>query len=127
MRIISKQGREDIAVVYIAEGENDRFVEFVESLEPPIPREDKWVNIISTLYGCPVNCPICDAGNYYAGKLTAEDMLWQIDYLVQNRYPSRKSPLKSGKYSLPGWATLRSIRQYLTYLKHCRSDMTHPV
>ena len=97
MRIISKQGREDIAVVYIAESGKDRRVEFVESLQPPIPREEKWVNIISTLYGCPVNCPICDAGNYYAGKLTVDEILWQIDYLVQNRYPDRKIPARKWK------------------------------
>lgn len=97
MKIISKQGREDLAYVYIAESGKDRLVEFVESVEPPIPRDEKWVNIVSTMYGCPVNCPICDAGNYYSGKLTADEILWQIDYLVQNRYPDHKIPAQKWK------------------------------
>jgi len=97
MKIISKQGREDLACVYIAESGNDHLVEFVESVDPPIPRDEKWVNIVSTMSGCPVNCPICDAGNYYSGKLTADEILWQIDYLVQNRYPDRKIPAQKWK------------------------------
>lgn len=89
MRIISSTGREDLAVVYIAEANNGKLIEFVESLQPPKPREEKWVLIISTLYGCPVQCQICDAGMFYEGKIGREDLFAQIDYLITNRYPDR--------------------------------------
>lgn len=103
MRIVAKAGREDIAVVYIAEmgpgdyHEKDKLVEFVESLQPPIPRSEKWVLIISTLYGCPVGCVFCDAGIRYGGKLSKEDMLSQIDFLILNRFGGRTVPVKKFK------------------------------
>lgn len=97
MKILATQGREDIAVVYIAENENGQRVEFVQSLEPPIPASEKWVNIISTLFGCPVQCPVCDAGLQYKGKLNREEMLFQVDYLVQQRFGSNKVPSKKWK------------------------------
>ena len=72
MRIIGKTGREDIALVYLAETKEGKLVEFVESVQPPIPRDEKWVLIVSTLYGCPVGCLFCDAGGWYDGKLSKE-------------------------------------------------------
>jgi 23S rRNA (adenine2503-C2)-methyltransferase len=65
MRVLVSTGREDIAVVYVAELEPGKQVEFVESLQPPLPREKKWVLIVSTLFGCPVQCLMCDAGGRY--------------------------------------------------------------
>lgn len=97
MRVIAKAGTEEIAFVYIAEMDNGKLIEFVESVQPPIPREDKWVLIVSTLYGCPVSCRICDAGGYYHGKLTKEDLIAQIDYLITRRFPDRKVPVKKFK------------------------------
>ncbi len=72
-------------------------VEFVESVQPPIPREKKWVLIISALYGCPVGCPICDAGEYYQGKLSKEEIISQIDYMVTSRFPDRVVPIPKFK------------------------------
>ena len=43
MKIIAKTGKENIAMVYIAEMDNGKHIEFVESVQPPIPREKKWV------------------------------------------------------------------------------------
>jgi 23S rRNA (adenine2503-C2)-methyltransferase len=97
MRIIAKTGNEDIAVVYIAEMESGKLVEFAESLQPPIPRENKWVLIISTLYGCPVGCRFCDAGGYYKGKLSKKEIISQIDYLIKVRFPDRKVEVKKFK------------------------------
>lgn len=97
MKIKIHTGSEEIAVVYLAEMREDRMVEFLESLQPPIPREKKWVLIVSTLYGCPIKCPICDASGFYKGKLTADDILAQIDYLVTKRYPGRIIPAEKFK------------------------------
>ncbi len=90
MKVISKVGRDDIAVVYIAKTDDGRHIEFVESIDPPTPREKKWVNVVSTLFGCPVKCKICDAGFKYSGKLTADQILFQIDYLIKQRFPNGK-------------------------------------
>ncbi|MEO0128119.1 MAG: radical SAM protein, partial [candidate division WOR-3 bacterium] len=97
MKIIGKAGREDIAIVYIAEMRNGLLTEFVESVQPPIPREEKWVLIVSTLYGCPVKCKICDAGGTYKGKLSAHEIIEQIDFMVKNRFSNRKIPVPKFK------------------------------
>ena len=78
MQVVASAGREDIARVYIAEMRDGRTGEFVVSVQPPIPREKKWVLIVSTLFGCPVGCPMCDAGGGYKGKLFKEELLEQI-------------------------------------------------
>ncbi|MCK7514853.1 MAG: hypothetical protein MZV70_69860 [Desulfobacterales bacterium] len=87
MKILAKAGRDDIATVYIAEFDNNKRIEFVESTQPPISREKKWVLIISSLYGCPVNCQFCDAGGSYYGKLSKDELFAQIDFLVKTRFP----------------------------------------
>lgn len=97
MKIVAKAGREDIAVVYITEMRGGKFIEFVESLQPPLTREKKWVLIISTLYGCPVSCRFCDAGVDYHGKLSKDEIISQIDYLVIKRFPNRKVPVEKFK------------------------------
>lgn len=97
MKIICQSGRDDIAFVYIAEMADGKRVEFVESIQPPIPREKKWVLIISTLYGCPVRCRFCDAGGWYHGALRADEMFSQTDFLVTQRYPDKKVPAEKFK------------------------------
>ncbi|HHH80196.1 MAG TPA: radical SAM protein, partial [Thermoplasmatales archaeon] len=97
MKLVGKTGREDISIVYLAETTKGRLVEFVESVQPPLPRNEKWVLIVSTLYGCPVRCLFCDAGGWYRGRLSKEDILEQIDYMITNRFPSRKIPVKKLK------------------------------
>ncbi len=49
MKVLAKTGREDIATVYVAEFGNKKRVEFVESIQPPLTIEKKWVLIISSL------------------------------------------------------------------------------
>jgi 23S rRNA (adenine2503-C2)-methyltransferase len=97
MKIVGKVGRDDIATVYIAEIREGLFIEFVESVQPPLPREEKWVLIVSTLLGCPVGCPMCDAGGWYKGKLSKEEIMAQIDYMVKRRFPDKRIPSKKFK------------------------------
>jgi 23S rRNA (adenine2503-C2)-methyltransferase len=97
MRIIAKTGKEDLAIVYIAETNNGNLIEFVESLQPPIPREKKWVLIVSTLFGCPVVCRFCDAGSFYKGKLSEDEIISQIDFLVKQRFPNGTIPVEKFK------------------------------
>lgn len=89
MKVIAKTENENIATVYIAELENGGMLEFVESVQPPLPIEKKWVLIVSTLCGCPVDCTFCDAGGSYKRKLSEDEIFFQIDYLVNKRFPER--------------------------------------
>jgi len=97
MRIVSKVGTDEVATVYIADMGAGKLVEFVESVQPPIPREKKWVLIVSTLFGCPVGCRMCDAGSDYKGKLSSEEIFAQIDFLVKNRFPDGHVPVEKFK------------------------------
>ncbi len=92
MKVTAAMGREEVAVVYIAELTGGREIEFVESVQPPLPREEKWVLLVSTLSGCPVKCLMCDAGGSYRGKLSKKEIFAQIDYLVKNRFPDGQVP-----------------------------------
>jgi len=96
LEIVAKYGRDDLAILYIAQ-EDNKFFEFVESLQPPVPRDKKWVLILSTMYGCPVKCSMCDAGTYYHGKISYDVMYRQIDYMVSKRYPDRTIPAEKFK------------------------------
>jgi 23S rRNA (adenine2503-C2)-methyltransferase len=87
MKVVASTGREDVAVVYILELNSGRLVECVESVQPPVPCEQKWVLLVSTLFGCPIGCNMCDAGGYYQGKPTKEEIFEQIDFLVRRRFP----------------------------------------
>jgi len=86
MRIIAKTEQSKLATVYIAGFDDNKRIEFVESCQPPFSKEDKWVLIVSTLFGCPVECGFCDCGGSYSGKLSSEEILQQIDFLVNERY-----------------------------------------
>jgi len=93
MRVVRTFGKENLATVYLAEIANGTVIEFVESLQPPIPREEKWVLIVSTMSGCPVRCLMCDAGGDYRGNLSTDEILAQIDYMISRRFPQRFVPV----------------------------------
>ena len=97
MKIVGTTGKEEVARVYIAELGAGRLIEFVEALSPPLPREEKWVLLVSTLFGCPIGCQMCDAGGGYRGQLSKEEIFAQIDYLVKRRFPSGRVPVKKFK------------------------------
>ncbi|MEE9553370.1 MAG: radical SAM protein [candidate division Zixibacteria bacterium] len=89
MKVISQTGSDNLALVYTAQTGNGKLLEFTESLQPPFPRDKKWILIVSTLLGCPVACPICDAGSHYHGKLSTLEIFDQIDFMVTKRFPDR--------------------------------------
>ena len=90
MRLLSSTGDPELAMVHVAEDEEGRRIEFVDSVQPPRPRSEKWVVIVSTMFGCPVGCLMCDAGGRSGGPVDAKDILWQIDTAVKQRFPSGK-------------------------------------
>jgi len=97
LRPIAIYRKADLASVHVlsaGEGPDGapRRIEAVESVQPPIPRDRKWVLIVSTLVGCPVGCVMCDAGREWRGRLGTREILAQIDYLIAERYPDRRLP-----------------------------------
>lgn len=96
MKIISKQGDPSLAEVFVAEFRNDDeyMAEFVDAHDPALSKSDKWVMILSTQFGCPVSCAMCDAGSDYMGDLSAEEIFSQIEFL-KNSNP--ELPLHSVK------------------------------
>lgn len=96
MDVVASVGNRDIAMVYVVDFDG-KLAECVEAVQPPIAREEKWVLMISTLYGCPVGCQFCDAGGHYQGPVSRDDMLSQIQHLISARYPSGRVPSKQMK------------------------------
>jgi 23S rRNA (adenine2503-C2)-methyltransferase len=95
--IVEKEiGTDSLAKVYIGKV-GRHYIEFVESIQPPLPREEKWVLVLSCLIGCPVRCLMCDAGQECYGLLSKEQIFEQIDYMVTRRYPDRVVPVKKFK------------------------------
>lgn len=97
MQVIYKTGNKQLASVYVATDDGGKMLEFVESVPPPYTINEKWVLIISTLYGCPIKCKFCDAGNFYTGKPSKDDILFQIDHLIKNRFGGMTVPSKKFK------------------------------
>lgn len=97
IKVHASAGNEDFAVVYIIETSPGNLVECVESVQPPLPREKKWVLLVSTMFGCPIGCLMCDAGGHYRGKPSKQEILDQIDFLVDKRFPTRNIPCEQFK------------------------------
>ena len=98
MRVVYKTAESEIATVYIASTEECKMVEFVDSSQPPFSRKEKWIIIVSSLFGCPVGCRFCDAGREYRGKLSLEQILFQIQYAVKKRCQSRN--IDAGQFKI---------------------------
>ena len=98
MNVFAVTGTPDVAEVFMADMGEGRMIEFVEALQPPYSRDERWVLMVSTLYGCPVKCLICDAGGSYRGKPTADEILKQIDHMVYRWYPGGRVP--AGKFKI---------------------------
>lgn len=97
LKVHASAGSEDIAMVYVVETSSGNLVECVESVSPPLPREKKWVLLVSTMFGCPVGCLMCDAGGHYHGKPSKDEILEQVDFLVGKHYPDGNVPCEQFK------------------------------
>ncbi|NJE31204.1 radical SAM protein [Thermococcus sp. 18S1] len=93
MEILSEVGDPKVAVVYIGRTSRGNIVEFVESIPTYNPQE-KWVLIVSSLNGCPVGCKMCDAGFFYKGRLSVDELMDQIEYPVQKRWNGKPKTRK---------------------------------
>ena len=93
LEIVDRRGQDGVATVRVARLPDGTRLECVDSVQPPVPRKEKWVLIVSTLKGCPVSCPICDAGGSYSGRLSAEEIMAQVDCMVRERFPDGMVPV----------------------------------
>lgn len=128
MELIREFGREDLAKVYVLrmrEG-NGHYIECVESLQPPIPRSEKWVLIVSTLFGCPVGCRMCDAGGWYKGCLRSDEILSQIRFLVERRFKGRSVLVRKFKIQFARMGDPSLNPEVLTTLERLPGEFDAP-
>jgi 23S rRNA (adenine2503-C2)-methyltransferase len=99
MKILCSKGDPKLAVIHVAQFRNDKkyMAEFVESLSGSSAKDEKWVIIVSSQFGCPIGCQFCDAGDHFHGNLTKDELLAQIDHIVDAHYPDRRVPVKKFK------------------------------
>lgn len=97
MKVFAMTSNPELATVYMADMGDERMIEFVEACQPPFSRAEHWILMVSTLFGCPVKCQMCDAGGHYRGKPTVEEILKQIDYMVDEWFPGRHIPARKFK------------------------------
>lgn len=97
LTIIHQQEEPELATVFVARLADGACIEFVESVQPPIPASEKWVNIVSVLRGCPIRCPFCDAGGTFRGIVSEGELFAQIDVLVRRRFADGKVPVPKWK------------------------------
>lgn len=83
MEVIHQQGDPEVATAYLARFDGDEeFVEFVDSLGGAGSRKEKWAIVVSSLFGCPMDCRFCDAGHFYRGELGEDELMEQIEYVI---------------------------------------------
>jgi len=118
-RLLAVTGDDALALVFALQlGADEQFsVETVDSIDPRYPRSEKSVIILSTQFGCPVGCPMCDAGAAFAGNLSAEQILWQVRFVLDRRpeiLSSRKLKVhfaRMGEPALNSAAVLRALER----------------
>ena len=49
MKLLEETGSSDLATVFVASLDDSELVEFVESVQPPVPMDEKLVFIVSTI------------------------------------------------------------------------------
>ena len=84
MKCVETAGQDELARVFVLQlrQEPRSRVECVGAIDPAVPRDDKIVLVVSSQFGCPVGCAMCDAGSWYAGNLSADELLTQVRFLI---------------------------------------------
>jgi 23S rRNA (adenine2503-C2)-methyltransferase len=99
MKVVLEEGLDELATVFAATYRDDDnyMLEFVDSLSGSQGIEEKWVIVVSSQFGCPIGCLMCDTKDYYQGNPTTEELLSQVDHLVRKRFADGKIPTKKFK------------------------------
>ncbi len=123
MHILERTGKPELAEVYVARRveQTDRLLEFVDACDQTVgDRRAKWVIVVSTQYGCPVKCLMCDAGGDFKGNVTKEELAFQVETVFM-AYPDL-DPTQCGKlkvqFARMGEPSLNdAVPAFLLYLK----------
>lgn len=99
MKVVLETGNEDLAKVFAAtyRDDDDLILEFVDSLTGGSSIQEKWVVVVSSQFGCPIGCLMCDTYGYYMGNPTKEELFSQVDHLVRKRFPDGAIPSEKFK------------------------------
>ena len=87
MRIVTTSPAGPLGRVYLARlpGQTERLIEFVDTVEPGVPKERKWVLMLSTQVGCVIGCRMCDGGAMgWRGNLSAGEITAQVRRVVRD-------------------------------------------
>lgn len=98
MNVVLERGISDLATVFAATYRGgDHILEFVDSLSDSPGINEKWVIVVSSQFGCPVRCLMCDTAGYYLGDPTAEELISQVDHIIRRRFPDGVVPTRKFK------------------------------
>lgn len=89
MKILYHGGTPDVAEVFVASIRNhpDHLIEFVDACDTSVgDRNVKWVLVISSQIGCPIGCLMCDAGGFFLGNLSVDEMWGQVEYMLTRQH-----------------------------------------
>lgn len=126
LEILRTIGRPDLAEVLIGKFEDGRCLEFVDAVDPDLPKSRKWIINISTQFGCPVQCPFCDAGGGYRGDVSAARLMAQVRHVLGRNTPGLARTCSKLKvhFSRMGEPALNDeVLEALTWL---RTDLPFP-
>ncbi len=87
MKVVETRSLGPLGRLYLADlgGERERLIEFVDTIEPGVPKARKWVLMLSTQVGCVIGCRMCDGGAMgWRGNLTAAEIVAQVRRVVRD-------------------------------------------
>ncbi|MEK7388333.1 MAG: isochorismatase family protein [Elusimicrobiota bacterium] len=87
MRIVEERCVGPLGRLYLARlaGDQGRLIEFVDTVEPGVSKDRKWVLMISTQVGCVIGCRMCDGGAMgWRGNLSASEIIAQVRRVVRD-------------------------------------------
>jgi 23S rRNA (adenine2503-C2)-methyltransferase len=87
VKILETRSAGPLGQLYLARlsGERGRLIEFVDTVEPGVPKDKKWVLMLSTQVGCVIGCRMCDGGAMgWRGNLTAGEIVAQVRRVVKD-------------------------------------------
>ncbi|MFI5349498.1 MAG: isochorismatase family protein [Elusimicrobiota bacterium] len=87
MKAVAARSAGPLGRLYLARlsGARERLVEFVDTVEPGVAKDRKWVLMISTQVGCVIGCRMCDGGAMgWRGNLSASEIVAQVRRVVRD-------------------------------------------
>lgn len=86
MKILETRSVGPLGQLYLAQlSGSQRLIEFVDTVEPGVPKARKWVLMVSTQVGCVIGCRMCDGGAMgWRGNLTAAEIVAQVRRVVKD-------------------------------------------